>query len=135
MCLADNGVFRFEQPGGSNLLTNWSIRAKNSSIAVPQDTASRSLKKRSVRSPSSIDSGYESLGTASGDSSPTSDRSADESTEPHSQTAIQTRIFKDASRAFFGQINNHSQAAKEKMRCLRVARLSTSNGHDDEDDG
>lgn len=31
--------------------------------------------------------------------------------------------MKDASKAFFGQINNHSQAAKEKMRCFRVAKL------------
>lgn len=71
----------------------------------------------------------------SGSSSPTSERSADESTEPLSlsQAAVQTRSFKDASRAFFGQINNHSQAAKEKMRCLRVARLSTEEGQDEED--
>jgi hypothetical protein len=31
--------------------------------------------------------------------------------------------MKDATKAFFGQINNHSQAAKEKMRCFRVAKL------------
>ncbi|KAJ9096422.1 hypothetical protein QFC21_005244 [Naganishia friedmannii] len=33
--------------------------------------------------------------------------------------------LKDASRAFFGQINNHSQAAKEKMRCFRVAKVAS----------
>lgn len=35
---------------------------------------------------------------------------------------METKI-KDASKAFFGQINSHSQAAKEKMRCFRVAKL------------
>lgn len=35
-----------------------------------------------------------------------------------------TAPLKDATRAFFGEINNHSGAAKEKMRCLRVARLA-----------
>lgn len=129
----------YRQPGGSGLLTNWSIRAKNPSIApTPMDTASRSLKRRSARtpsSPSSIDSGYESLGTSSGNSSSTGERSADESTQPPPQSVVvQTRILKDASRAFFGQINNHSQAAKEKMRCLRVARLSTPDRQDEDDD-
>ncbi|KAG7566925.1 hypothetical protein FFLO_01304 [Filobasidium floriforme] len=109
-----------------------------SSTPMPMDTASRSLKRRSARtpsSPSSIDSGYESLGTSSGNSSPTGERSADESTQPPPQSVVvQTRILKDASRAFFGQINNHSQAAKEKMRCLRVARLSTPDRQDEDDD-
>jgi len=31
--------------------------------------------------------------------------------------------LRNATRAFFGGMNNHSGAAKERMRCMRVARL------------
>lgn len=119
------------QPGGSGLLRTWSIRAKAAAATLDESsrnrTASSTTRRKTVRSPSSIDSGYESL-TTSGRSSPTNASSADESTSPAAPPieAVQARILKDASRAFFGQINNHSQAAKEKMRCLRVARLVTS---------
>lgn len=34
--------------------------------------------------------------------------------------------LKDATRAFFGGMNNHSAAAREMMRCLRVAKLATN---------
>ena len=33
-------------------------------------------------------------------------------------------MLKEATRDFFGGMNNHSGAAKAKMRCLRVARLA-----------
>lgn len=36
---------------------------------------------------------------------------------------LENVILKDATRSFYGQINNHSRAAKEKMRFLRVAKL------------
>jgi hypothetical protein len=119
------------QPGGSGLLRNWSIRAKAAAATLDESSRNKSAssvtRRKPVRSPSSIDSGYESLNT-SGRSSPTNASSADESTTPAAPPieAVQARILKDASRAFFGQINNHSQAAKEKMRCLRVARLVAS---------
>ena len=32
--------------------------------------------------------------------------------------------LRDATKAFFGGMNNHTSAAKARMRCLRVARLA-----------
>jgi hypothetical protein len=32
--------------------------------------------------------------------------------------------LRDATKSFFGGMNNHSAAAKEMMRCLRVAKLA-----------
>jgi stearoyl-CoA desaturase (delta-9 desaturase) len=37
------------------------------------------------------------------------------------KTQVQLR---DATRSFFGGMNNHSGAAKEMMRCLRIAKLA-----------
>jgi stearoyl-CoA desaturase (delta-9 desaturase) len=33
--------------------------------------------------------------------------------------------LREATKAFFGGMNNHSIAARERMRSLRVARLAT----------
>jgi hypothetical protein len=50
--------------------------------------------------------------------------------------------LRDATRSFFGGMNNHSSAAREMMRCLRVAKLdtgldpmTTSHGHGYGDEG
>lgn len=33
-------------------------------------------------------------------------------------------VLKDATKAFFGGMNNHTGGARHQMRCLRVARLA-----------
>jgi hypothetical protein len=82
---------------------------------------------------SPIDSGYESATAEPNSSSahkyltPMDDTDLDSKLLAASQlddgSATMEFRIKDASKAFFGQINNHSQAAKEKMRCFRVAKL------------
>jgi stearoyl-CoA desaturase (delta-9 desaturase) len=119
-----------QQPGGANLLKTWSIRAQ---AGETLDMSRKAYKhKQHAKSPASIDSGYESTSGTSGSSSPTFDDQ--DSTFPSQEQVdvekVQARLLKDATKPFFGQINNHSQAAKEKMRCLRVARLKTDEGVD-----
>ncbi|KAJ9106734.1 hypothetical protein QFC19_003046 [Naganishia cerealis] len=123
--IVDVGGYLDIHPGGPALLRNWSIKPRIDShhrSAKHSDTSLRS-KRTASGTTSPIDSGYESAGT--------------EFTLPQSLklSALPTLVvddengsdlepqLKDASKAFFGQINNHSQAAKEKMRCFRVAKL------------
>ena len=64
--------------------------------------SSDSESGRSGRSSPIIDSGYSSGGL----------------------NAEEKIVLRDASKAFFGGMNNHTSAAKARMRCLRVARLA-----------
>lgn len=114
-----------DHPGGPSLLSNWSIRAKRTSPLAKHDPpphlsdSTRSMTSTMMASDS--DSGYESL--------PSSTLTSPKANHVHlGNTVIESKDvvvkpFKDATRAFSGLINNHSQAAKEKMRCLRVARF------------
>jgi hypothetical protein len=43
---------------------------------------------------------------------------------PELKTKSEIRL-RDATKSFFGGMNNHSAAAKEMMRCLRVAKLAS----------
>jgi stearoyl-CoA desaturase (delta-9 desaturase) len=46
------------------------------------------------------------------------------------QTQEEMVQLKDATRSFFGGMNNHSGAAREMMRCLRIAKLAPGPGSD-----
>jgi stearoyl-CoA desaturase (delta-9 desaturase) len=81
------------QPGGEQLLLNHAISTLPSG------------------SPKATDSGY---------SSSTSE--SDDRTKLEINDEVEVKL-KDATRAFFGGMNNHSIAAREWMRCLRVAKL------------
>lgn len=85
-----------------------------------------------------IDSGYAS--SASSPTSPSSPtlrshpRTSSTSTKPKEEVRraekSDTIRLKDATRSFFGGMNNHSGAAREIMRCLRVAKLATDSDVD-----
>ena len=68
-----------------------------------------------------IDSGYSS--SLSDPKSTPGSRMSSAASSSDDEMAVTSRELRDATRAFFGGINNHSGAAKEKMRCFRVARL------------
>jgi hypothetical protein len=128
------------QPGGPALLRNWSIKPQahgHHRSGQHSDPSSRSERTTSGTT-SPIDSGYESAGTEFHlrqslkiSSLPTTAFHHDKGSQSRSQfgsgedTDKAEPQLKDASKAFFGQINNHSQAAKEKMRCFRVAKLES----------
>ncbi|KAJ9110984.1 hypothetical protein QFC20_002751 [Naganishia adeliensis] len=129
--IVDVGGYLDVHPGGPALLRNWSI-ATTSHQHSEKPSATTSRRKRfSSGTSSPIDSGYESatveLTSTSTARNPTSADTADLRAKLHATlnedaVSMETKI-KDASKAFFGQINSHSQAAKEKMRCFRVAKL------------
>lgn len=94
------------QPGGEALLLSHCVSPLPSSSA----SSSSSCSSDGDQSDSSnIDSGY-----ASGSST----------RKRNTHLAESDIHLKDATRSFFGGMNNHSGAAREMMRCLRVARLS-----------
>lgn len=93
-CIVDVGGYLDDHPGGRQLLLSHCVRA----LAEEHETDSPLASPSGDASPRTTDSGYFS--------------------------ADQGEVkLKDATRAFFGGMNNHSGAAKEWMRCLRVARL------------
>jgi stearoyl-CoA desaturase (delta-9 desaturase) len=101
-CIVDVGRYIEEHPGGAQLLLNHAVKPLSNESESDDDTplSSRASSTALEATPASSghDSGYFS--------------------EPLGDIQL-----KDATRAFFGGMNNHSGAAKEKMRCLRVARL------------
>ena len=90
----DVGRYIEEHPGGSQLLLNHAVSPLLDHVESDDETSSLDQTPAS----STLDSGYFSGG--------------------HDDVKL-----KDATKVFFGGMNNHSGAAKEKMRCLRVARL------------
>ena len=103
------------QPGGGHLLLSNCI----SPLSYLPSTASSSDSDE-VSPPSSplIDSGY-----SSGPSEVKFQHTALSSASGSDSDSPDEKEVKNATRAFFGGINNHSGAAKERMRCMRVARL------------
>ncbi|WVQ63466.1 uncharacterized protein L199_001619 [Kwoniella botswanensis] len=99
-CVVDVGGYLEDHPGGNDLLLSHCV------LPLPSENADDL----------DIDSGYASSELAS----PPQHKISLSSPEIDEVDQI---VFKDATRAFFGGMNNHSGAAKEWMRCLRVARL------------
>ena len=122
------------------MLSN-SIRPLSSTLDFSQRPITSTSPDPASRpdSPELIDSGYSSgsqsppnakpapLPTDKADDGPVrrrlsaSDDGAEE-TELRESEVAEVKL-RDATKAFFGGINNHSQAAKEMMRTLRVAVL------------
>jgi stearoyl-CoA desaturase (delta-9 desaturase) len=93
-CIVDVGGYLDDHPGGQQLLLSHCVRTLPDESDADSPLSSPSWDASSP----TTDSGYFS--------------------------ADQGEVkLKDATRAFFGGMNNHSGAAKEWMRCLRVARL------------
>ncbi|WWC64975.1 uncharacterized protein I303_107589 [Kwoniella dejecticola CBS 10117] len=107
-CVVDVGGYLEDHPGGQDLLLSHCV------LPLSRETDD-------TVSPQDIDSGYASSEL----SSPQSKSSANLPDIHITPLAEEddTIMLKDATRAFFGGMNNHSIAAKEWMRCLRVARL------------
>lgn len=97
-CIVDVGAYIDEHPGGSQLLLNHAVKSLPDEAESDTESATTSSVASHTPALSGIDSGY------------------------FSGTGDEIQL-KDATKAFFGGMNNHSGAAKEKMRCLRVARL------------
>jgi stearoyl-CoA desaturase (delta-9 desaturase) len=120
------------QPGGEQLLLANCVRPLRRLPSIPFDPLSPDLCRSS--SPL-IDSGYSSGTPSLSDA----DR-ADGAARPlfHRTTSVISSgssdeggvsgdsevALRDATRVFFGGMNNHSVAARERMRSLRVARLA-----------
>ncbi|ORY21154.1 hypothetical protein BCR39DRAFT_554136 [Naematelia encephala] len=110
-CVVDAGSYLEDHPGGEHLLLSHSI-AKLSSFSVGANADDSGY---SSSSPSSPPLGANCrLRAVSPGSSNSSQEDNEESVD-----------LRDATRAFFGGMNNHSGAAKERMRCMRIARLAT----------
>ncbi|WWD07182.1 hypothetical protein V865_005279 [Kwoniella europaea PYCC6329] len=99
-CVVDVGGYLEDHPGGNDLLLTHCV------LPLPSESTDDI----------DIDSGYASSELAS----PPLNKISLSSPEVDEVDQI---VLKDATRAFFGGMNNHSGAAKEWMRCLRVARL------------
>jgi stearoyl-CoA desaturase (delta-9 desaturase) len=102
------------QPGGEGLLLSHCVAPLPTfDLEGGSDSDSSTL----------VDSGYSS---ASSSSSPqkrlNTINTRGSRGEVEKDESIQLR---DATRSFFGGMNNHSGAAREMMRCLRVAKLPT----------
>ena len=95
-CIVDIGGYLDEHPGGAHLLLSHAVGSLPSATTTAISAPSSPSSSTGLTSPS--DSGYSSGGK-------------------------DDVKLKDATRAFFGGMNNHSGAAKERMRCFRVARL------------
>lgn len=89
------------QPGGEDLLLSHCVAPLPSALDSASGSGSESDSSSTL-----VDSGYAS-------SSSNSARGKD-----------QVPQLRDATRSFFGGMNNHSAAAREMMRCLRVAKLA-----------
>lgn len=95
-CIVDVGRYLDEHPGGRHLLLSHAVGSLPTATISQSSTTSSPASSTGLISPS--DSGYSSGGK-------------------------DDVKLKDATKAFFGGMNNHSGAAKERMRCFRVARL------------
>ncbi|WRT70932.1 uncharacterized protein IL334_007931 [Kwoniella shivajii] len=104
-CVVDVGGYLDDHPGGQDLLLSHCV------FPLPIEDDSRD-----------IDSGYASSEMAS--PPPKSSIQLPDVINESSLIGDDDIILKDATRAFFGGMNNHSGAAKEWMRCLRVAKLA-----------
>ncbi|WWC92552.1 uncharacterized protein L201_007511 [Kwoniella dendrophila CBS 6074] len=114
-CVVDVGGYLDDHPGGLDLLMSHCV------FPLPSDDED---------STPDIDSGYASSEHASPPSKPSmklpdmiSPVDIDDDITKRLELNNEQIMLKDATRAFFGGMNNHSGAAKEWMRCLRVARL------------
>ncbi|OCF35996.1 hypothetical protein I316_02491 [Kwoniella heveanensis BCC8398] len=137
-CVVDVGGYLDDHPGGQDLLLSHAVYP----LPAIDDTDSE---------PSSpdIDSGYASS-TFSASPSPsrpslvlppiTDTVTHEDGTASNLEKDKRSKkrrnvdsdiVLKDATKAFFGGMNNHSGAAKEWMRCLRVARLGDREENDD----
>ncbi|RSH87110.1 hypothetical protein EHS25_003599 [Saitozyma podzolica] len=131
-CVVDAGGYIDDHPGGEQLLLANCVRPLRRLPSIPFDPLSPDLPRSS--SPL-IDSGYSSDTPSLSDA----DR-ADGAARPlfHRTTSAISSVssdeggvsgdpevaLRDATRVFFGGMNNHSVAARERMRSLRVARLA-----------
>lgn len=93
-CIVDVGSYLEDHPGGTDLLLAHAVRPLPALLPEDSPLSSPDTTRGAA---SATDSGYFS---GEGDVK-----------------------LKDATKAFFGGMNNHSGAAKEWMRCLRVARF------------
>ncbi|ORX40890.1 hypothetical protein BD324DRAFT_647794 [Kockovaella imperatae] len=105
-CIVDAGRFLPDHPGGKQLLL---AHAVTTLPASHFDSLESSLS--SPTSPAMSDSGDSFPFTDSGYTSGDHDDN-------------DKLILRDATKAFFGGMNNHTGAAKAQMRSLRVARLA-----------
>ncbi|RXK37037.1 hypothetical protein M231_05696 [Tremella mesenterica] len=105
-CVVDVGGYLEDHPGGEQLLLSHSV--------------SLILRRQAPLSSSDtlVDLGYSSASPSGSDdeSSPVKVHDRDDKQQEERP--------RDATRAFFGGMNNHSEAAREMMRCLRVARVA-----------
>jgi stearoyl-CoA desaturase (delta-9 desaturase) len=114
------------KPGGEQLLLANCVKPLPSLSALPPGSPDRSRGSSPLN-----DSGYSS-GTPS-------DNAADPRPLIHRTSSLVSSVLssdggsvredvkvepRDATKAFFGGMNNHSIAARERMRSLRVARLA-----------
>jgi stearoyl-CoA desaturase (delta-9 desaturase) len=114
------------KPGGEQLLLANCVKPLPSLSALPPGSPDLSRGSSPL-----IDSGYSS-GTPS-------DNAADPRPLIHRTSSLVSSVrsgdggsvredvkveLRDATKAFFGGMNNHSIAARERMRSLRVARLA-----------
>lgn len=157
-CLVDVGGYLEDHPGGEHLLLANSIRPLSSTLDFSIHTTSTtsptpsSPNTRPV-SPDQIDSGYSSgsqsspikksfvLPSANASSglvrrhrSSSFDAAAVPALENDDLADMEEAgevKLRDATKAFFGGMNNHSGAAKEMMRTLRVAVLQGHEGDAD----
>lgn len=103
------------QPGGAHLLLSHCVSplpaARSYTAPSPDtdDSCPSSPLMVSVYSPASSESKLELT--------PMSSVSGSDNEAPTDKE------LRDATRSFFGGMNNHSGAARERMRCMRVARL------------
>ncbi|RSH94147.1 hypothetical protein EHS25_003950 [Saitozyma podzolica] len=125
-CVVDVGGYFEDHPGGEQLLFANCVKPVPTLSALPPDSPDFS---RGSSPP--IDSGYSS-GTPS-------DKAADPRPLIHRTLSLASSVsssddgsvredakeLRDATKAFFGGMNNHSIAARERMRSLRVARLAS----------
>ena len=118
------------QPGGSHLLLSHCVFQLPSTSSF---TAPIEIDRLSCPSSPLIGSVYSSGSSVS--ETPTSSASSSDldfdvvmtptSSAPSSDSdTLEKKELRNATLAFFGGMNNHSGAAKERMRCMRIARLA-----------
>ncbi|WWD20909.1 hypothetical protein CI109_105387 [Kwoniella shandongensis] len=121
-CVVDAGAYLNDHPGGQELLLTHCV------APLPQALSIDSASDSSIPGTPEIDSGY-----SSGSFTPSPKKrvlplvDANVTVLSSIEGDEEEVKLKDATKAFFGGMNNHSGAAKEWMRCLRVARLGRDN--------
>ena len=97
-----NGADLKSQPGGKGLILSHAVYPLPTSYFDPSNL-STPCSSTSESGESFTDSGYSSGGH---------------------DTDNEKIVLRDATKAFFGGMNNHTGGARHTMRCLRVARLA-----------